>query len=242
MSFTKSTTDIKVHEKLGDEPNIDDGLSAEQLKERFDYPAETLQTDLNNLIDELALTNASNNIGAEPLFVGDSSNGTVQKKLEYLHSEIEGVEAGAVPDNSISKTKLVSSFASTIAEKDGTLQTNLNSEKVGGETLANLKADMLSYPFAIGGFTNATQTINLGFTPRAVLISSGATRNGNSITNGMYLITTSNPTYYFSNSGTAVSGNIFEIVENGFQFNKLGNYTPSDAVGYGTGYRYIAIR
>ena len=32
MSFTRSTTDISVHQKLGDYPNQDNGLTPEELK------------------------------------------------------------------------------------------------------------------------------------------------------------------------------------------------------------------
>ena len=63
MGFTRSTTDISVHQKLGDYPNLDNGLTPDDLKKRYDYPAETIQRDLNNLEVELEKeTNSSYNL------------------------------------------------------------------------------------------------------------------------------------------------------------------------------------
>ena len=36
MGFTRSTTDISVHQKLGDYPNLDNGLTPDDLKKRYD--------------------------------------------------------------------------------------------------------------------------------------------------------------------------------------------------------------
>lgn len=171
MSFTKSTTDITVHQKLGDNPNIDDGLTAEELKQKFDMPAETLQEDLNNHIDELGETAAASNIGASAIHESDASDNNVQAKLEHLQKEIEGVSQGSVADNSITEAKLNTDFNAMLAKKDGTLQTNLNSHKLGGYDLPQV----LDYVMpAIGSYTgngaSNGQEIELGFKPKAVII------------------------------------------------------------------------
>ena len=54
MSFPKLDKDLAIISKLGDNPNIDDGLSAEALKAKFDEAAQILQKFLNeDLIAEL---------------------------------------------------------------------------------------------------------------------------------------------------------------------------------------------
>lgn len=47
----KMTEDVAVHQTLGDEPNAENGLTADDLKRLFDRPATLLKTFLNeNLI------------------------------------------------------------------------------------------------------------------------------------------------------------------------------------------------
>ena len=142
MSFTRSTTDISVHQKLGDYPNQDNGLTPEELKKRYDYPAETLQKDLNKLEEELEEITGASNVGAVPLDEADESNNNVQAKLQYLHEEIQNTTLGGIPDGTITEEKMESNFLDKIAKKTGELQVNLNAEKIGGETLADLREEM----------------------------------------------------------------------------------------------------
>ena len=53
MSYTKMTDDLDIIQKLADEPNEDDGLTAAELKAKFDEAGNTLKTFVNSLIDEL---------------------------------------------------------------------------------------------------------------------------------------------------------------------------------------------
>lgn len=53
MSYTKMTADLDIIQKLADEPNEDDGLTAAELKAKFDEAGNTLKTFVNSLIDEL---------------------------------------------------------------------------------------------------------------------------------------------------------------------------------------------
>lgn len=140
MGFTRSTTDIKVHQKLGDYPNQDDGLTPEELKKRFDYPAETLQNDLNKLEEELEKQVASASIGAIPFDDNDTSPNNVQGKLYQLRKDIQEISLGQIPDGTITSAKIEQNYEKTIAKKDGTLQMNLNSEKLGGKTLSEIGA------------------------------------------------------------------------------------------------------
>ena len=81
MRFTRSTTDISVHQKLGDYPNQDNGLTPEELKKRYDLPAEQLQKDLNKLEEELEAMSGAGNVGAMPLDDEDESPNNIQAKI-----------------------------------------------------------------------------------------------------------------------------------------------------------------
>lgn len=117
MSFTRSTENISVHQQLSDYPNQDDGLSAAELKQRFDYPAEQIQSDLNGLMGQLESTSASASLGAGDMFSGDTSGDTVQDKLNKLYSDIQDIALGTIPDDSITESKLVTTYSSTLAKK-----------------------------------------------------------------------------------------------------------------------------
>lgn len=150
MGFTRSTEDIRVHQKLSDYPRVEDGISAAELKARFDLPGITVQTDLNRLIKELELDTASSNIGAKALAEGDTSEANIQAKLIYVLNQIQNVTLGAIPDGSIIKTKLEESFANMIAEKTGTLQKGLNTEKLNGVNLAQLYLNAKYHEMSLG--------------------------------------------------------------------------------------------
>lgn len=134
MSFTRSTTDLKVHQSLSDYPNVEDGLSAEELKKKFDAPAEQLQKDLNNLEEELEKETGALNIGAEKLDASDLSGATVQDKLRKVNTDLKNVVLNQIPDDSITQEKMNTEYEQTIAKKDGTLQGGLNAEKLDGST------------------------------------------------------------------------------------------------------------
>jgi len=141
MGFTRSTTTTNVHSTLGDYPSVDDGLTPEQLKARFDAPATGLKGDINTLETELEATTAAANLGAGEMFTGDTSGENIQAKLAKLHDEIEAAALGEIPDNTITEAKLTSSYSSTLAKKNGQVQTGLNSEKLGGKTLATIESE-----------------------------------------------------------------------------------------------------
>lgn len=151
MGFTRSITDISVHQKLGDYPNQDNGLTPEELKKRYDLPAEQLQKDLNKLEDELEAMSGAGNVGAMPLDDEDESPNNIQAKMEYLKKEIQNTALGGIPDGTVTEAKIETNFANKIAKKDGELQTGLNSEKLGGST----KEEILN---SAGSFSNVQAT------------------------------------------------------------------------------------
>lgn len=175
MGFTRSTTNVSVHQGLSDYPNQDDGLTAAQLKATFDFPAETLQNDLNGLETELEDVSSAANIGADVITAGDESDANVQAKLEKLAADMVGITQGAVADGSITLAKLASSLADSLAVKDGTLQTGLNSQKVGGYTISNIQnyaKGVIKSGTYTGNTTGSTttNTITVGIQPKLLII------------------------------------------------------------------------
>jgi hypothetical protein len=142
MGFTRSTTDISVHQKLGDYPNQENGMTPEDLKKRYDLPAEILQKDLNKLEEELESVIGASNVGALTLDVADDSNNNVQAKLEYIYGQLQNVALGQIPDGSITEAKLETNYANTLPKKNGELQENLNAEKIGGKTYADVQEEI----------------------------------------------------------------------------------------------------
>ena len=175
MGFTRSTTNISVHQGLSDYPNQDDGLSAAQLKQTFDFPAETLQNDLNNLESELEAVESAASIGADVIAVGDESDANVQAKLEKIYTDMQAISQGSVADGSITESKLSSGLDALIAKKNGVLQQGLDAEKVGGSTLAQIQA-YVDAGIVSGTYTgnttgsSTTNTITLGFQPKLLVL------------------------------------------------------------------------
>lgn len=185
MSFTRSTTDLKVHQSLSDYPNVEDGLSAEELKKKFDAPAEQLQKDLNKLVDELEDVGAES-IGVKPLTDGDETPPNVYAKLLYLLEQIQNTILAQIPDGTITKAKMNGEYADSLAEKNGELQSNLNAEMLAGNRVNDLLPVYGSY---VGDGKKVMYTFaNLGFIPKIIeIIEKGASSldyYGTIITNG----------------------------------------------------------
>jgi hypothetical protein len=88
MAFTRLENDIANISKLSDRPNQNDGLSAAQLKGRFDKAGIDIKDFINEiLIEELESESGANNIGSTPLVVGGST--TVGGQLGELNTALE---------------------------------------------------------------------------------------------------------------------------------------------------------
>ena len=180
MGFTKSMDDLKIHQKLSDEPNIDDGLSAEELKFKFDKPVTDLQKSFNKLIDELENTQASKYIGAEPLDEYDDTENNIQAKLLKIRAEIQNITLGQIPDGTITEEKMNTEYNNSLAKRNAELQINLNAEMVGGKTLEELIKSIINGVSVTGTFTSTNDkdvTINCGFKPKLVLFVPSVYKN-----------------------------------------------------------------
>lgn len=92
MAFTKLTKDMGIIAKLDDEPNDVGGLSAAQLKEKFDEAGQAVKEYLNEtLLPELAAATAAAMLGANM----DGERVTVQQALDTI--KILGIKQGNVP-------------------------------------------------------------------------------------------------------------------------------------------------
>lgn len=167
--FTKFEEDVSVHQSLADEPNIDNGLSADGLKKLWDKPAEQLKEAFNNFIDEVTKETAASQIGATALEQSDTSEGNVQAKLLYLLSVIQGVSQGQIPDGTITKAKLDNSYSGILAEKNTFIQEGLNAEMVGGENLEQILAHKTFVTGVYNGSSAGIQ-ITLDFKPNTVIV------------------------------------------------------------------------
>ena len=88
MAFTRLENDIANISKLSNRPNQNDGLSAAQLKSRFDKAGVDIKDFINEvLIGELESEGGADNIGSTPLSVGGSA--TVGGQLEELNTALE---------------------------------------------------------------------------------------------------------------------------------------------------------
>lgn len=168
MSFTKITEDLDIIQKLADEPNADDGLSAEEVKKKFDEAGNKIKSKFNKHIDELEGTLGASRVGANKIDGEDNSESNIQAKLEKIYGALKNVTLNQIPDGTITKEKINSTLF-PVAEKNGDLQVNLNAEKLNGKMEAELYAENP----AIGTYVATTANemeINIGFRPRVVFV------------------------------------------------------------------------
>ncbi len=101
MSIERLNRDLAIIQKLSDLPNSTDGLSAEQLKAKFDESGLEIQKWINEVLlpglraENLGFT-ASPELNAE----------NIQAAVELVHSQIRAVSAGSIANGAVSKEKL----------------------------------------------------------------------------------------------------------------------------------------
>ena len=103
MAFTQLTDDLAIIAALSDLPNDTDGLTAAQLKAKFDEAAGLIKTYINDtLLDEIASvtdgSSGADNIGSTA--IAGVTGTTVQAQLESLASLLDTEEAALVTHKS----------------------------------------------------------------------------------------------------------------------------------------------
>ena len=126
MAISKFNEDLDIIQKLDTYPNDTDGLSADELKERFDRAGNLLKTFLNEvLIPELA----AENIPFTASTAVDAAN--IQKAIENVQAQISGVTLNMIPDRTVTRAKLAKSL-------DDLLSSLLSDSTSHGSSIAEL--------------------------------------------------------------------------------------------------------
>lgn len=104
MAFSKINDDMNIIQALDDEPNDVGGLTAQELKAKFDEAGITLKTRFNAFIDALNGTSAAGSIGFNAT-TGVPEN-TVQNAIVNVQEQLVGISQGSVADGAITAAKL----------------------------------------------------------------------------------------------------------------------------------------
>lgn len=149
MALTKFTEDVEVIQKLSGLPNDDDGLTADELKARFDLAAVLIKAYLNNTLTtevEAIVAAAASGIspitGLSGLSIVDGS--IPNTKLKTTPGQ-EAVTTDTVRDGAITYLKLGADVKTQIENilnsyaSISTRVTNLNTDVVALDTLAHGK-------------------------------------------------------------------------------------------------------
>ncbi len=139
--------------------------------------------------------------------------------------------------NSIEKELAEIENGSLVGLKNGTLQTGLNAEMIDGKTFDDITSIINQKAEIITGSVSSGQIVFLPKKPLAIILNSGAQRQGNLALHLNAIVTQSNPTYMFSDS-SGDSGEILTLTDYGF---KVKASDIHFGTSYGTGYRYIAF-
>lgn len=132
MSLPKFNEDIQIISKLADEPNDVGGLSADELKAKFDEASGLIKEFINDtLLPYLEGVYGAGNIGIANI-PGLNDATTVQAALLELKTQLNNTSTGSIPDRSLSGEKLVTGAVST---------NELANASVTSEKIANASVD-----------------------------------------------------------------------------------------------------
>lgn len=106
MAYERLTDDLDIISKLDTEPNDVGGLSAEELKAKFDEAGNAIKSYINEtLLPSMEGENGAENIGIAGISqISTATN--VQDALVLICQLINDISQGAVPDGSIGALKL----------------------------------------------------------------------------------------------------------------------------------------
>lgn len=123
MVYSKITDDMDIIQALPDEPNDVGGLTAAQLKAKFDEAGNKIKAAFNNLVDELNTSGTGASSASEISFRATTGvpEDNVQGAIENVQEQIAGISQGAVADGSITTVKLNDSAVTTAKLADGSV-------------------------------------------------------------------------------------------------------------------------
>ena len=109
MSIPTLDTDLSIIQKLDDYPNDIGGLSAAQLKAKFDEGVLALQTYINTVLIPALI---ASNVSFTPTAAVKAE--TVQAAIENVQAQLAGISAGTIPNNTIGMEKLTKTVQNAI--------------------------------------------------------------------------------------------------------------------------------
>lgn len=105
MAIPKMTDDLAVIQKLSDLPNTEDGLTADDLKAKFDEAALTIQAYLNKML--VPAVQAENIPFTETNAIRAA---TIQAAIEDVQAQIVRASEGNITNGSVTKEKLAAAL------------------------------------------------------------------------------------------------------------------------------------
>lgn len=137
MALTQLTTDLNIIQALNDEPNDVGGLSAAQLKAKFDEAANLIKTYINTvLIPELAGATGAPAIGIDQ--IADMTATTVQGALEELRLAVNSAVAANLTPGSVLTTHLATDAVTNAKLADDAVKAdNIDDGAVGTAALGS---------------------------------------------------------------------------------------------------------
>jgi hypothetical protein len=153
MSFTKMTADVENITPLKDRPNEKpNGLSATELRKKFDQAAIALKDFINRHIDELGANTAAGNIGAKITVNGQRLNVNLQQAID---TAVEIGSSSGIQDGSVTNAKL----RSAVDGANGAVSTDKIND--GAVTAAKLGSNSVTAAKIEGGAVSAEYTETL---------------------------------------------------------------------------------
>lgn len=158
-SFTNLTTDLDVIQKLDDLPNAVGGLSAADLKAKFDEAANAVKDYINTVLLAQLQAETSGQAGANRIgisgIVGLTGTNNVQDALAAIYAAAQAAQAGTILNKSITAEKMADNAIETPLIKDGAV----TRAKIADQSVDNSKCDF-----------SAGLTVGGNFTPQGEII------------------------------------------------------------------------
>lgn len=191
MSFSDHKIEAFTHKisDLPDQPN----MQPEELKAHFDSSPEELRQALNALCDALAAQTAAADIGfAQTAGVPET---TVQEAIENVQSQVTEAIIGSIPSGSVTGDKLAQDVRDrfTALESGAAAESTTRASADSTETAARTNADnnlqqqinthttqiaqkceILFTSYAGDDTSDHSKVINVGFRPKAVIVTGKA--------------------------------------------------------------------
>jgi len=136
MAFTQLTKDLNYHQSLSDQPNVNDGLTAAQLKEKYDQAANDIKDYINNtLLSELEATtdgaSGADKIGATA--IADLDGTTVQALLESIRNKLKDTTDGSSGADFVAATAISGLTGATVQALLEALKNYIDTHKTSSD-------------------------------------------------------------------------------------------------------------